>query len=107
MTKPDRPKPERDKSKPDVAAQFKAGNFGSVMSACGSASTFAQNTTVCVVAACKLKQSAKAKKWFKQVSDGKKAGVIKDCEGVISPERPVSSGNDACKSLGDPMACQH
>jgi len=92
---------ERDK-KLDVAAQFKAGNYGSVMTACNASSTLAQNALVCTMAACKLKQLAKARRWFKQVPDAKKAS-IRDCD--VSPPPPPPSGSDACKT--DPMACQH
>jgi len=112
MTKPDKPprkvedKPERrPEPKPDVAALFKAGNYGDVVSACNaSGKVLALNATVCTLAACKKKETAKAKRWFSQVGAAKKASVQKDCDGVIPAEKSQSK-DDPCKT--DPMACQH
>jgi hypothetical protein len=102
VAKPAKPatKPKLD---PDVGVLFKAGNYSEVVSTCnGSSKVVAQNATTCTVAACKTKQTSKAKRWFAQVPSAKKQAVQHDCESVLPPDKPSV---DPCKT--DPMACQH
>jgi len=95
------PPPPRD----DVATLFKANKFADVVQQCNaSAKIVALNSTACTLAACKQKDAAKAKKWLPSVGSAKRASVIKECDGVLPADKPVSA-TDACKR--DPLACQH
>jgi serine/threonine protein kinase len=95
--------------KPDLFSLLKARSYAEVVSQCSASSrTVAQNATACTIAACRTKQTSKAKRWFDKVSAAKKASVVKECDGVIVVEKPVEKAPppvDPCKA--DPMACQH
>jgi hypothetical protein len=66
--------------------------------ACAASSkTVAANATTCTLAACKAKDSAKAKKWFTSVPASKRAAVQKECGSVLP--------SDPCN--GDYLNCQH
>jgi hypothetical protein len=88
---------------PDVPALFKAAKYSDVIKECTSSKTLTANPTTCTVAACKVKDKDKAKKFLAAVSSGKRASVIKDCGGVLPADKV--SNDDACKR--DPLACQH
>ncbi|HEY5951962.1 MAG TPA: serine/threonine-protein kinase [Kofleriaceae bacterium] len=99
----DKPKPE-DKTNADVSALFKANQFAEVLAACSAQPRLvALNATACTVSACKTKQAAKAKRWFKDVGAARKAEVLETCDGVIPADKVAPP--DPCKV--DPMACQH
>jgi len=106
------PPPQKPaETKVDVAELFKAKSFADVVALCAaSKGELAQHTTVCTIAACKAKETSKARRWFASVSPGKRAGVVKECGGVVQveKEKPAAdegSAEDPCKR--DFMACQH
>jgi serine/threonine protein kinase len=110
VAKPKAKPPTADK--PDLSTQFKAANYADVVTMCsGSSKVAAASAVMCTIAACRAKQTAKAKKWFDKVGGAKKSSVIKDCDGVLAAEKPPEKdkdkppAEDPCKA--DPMACQH
>jgi eukaryotic-like serine/threonine-protein kinase len=96
--------------KDDVATLFKANQFDEVVSACSSSTkVVAQSSTTCTVAACKVKDTAKARRWFGNVTAAKRAAVVKACDGIAlepaTAHPKVEPKIDPCKR--DPLACQH
>jgi eukaryotic-like serine/threonine-protein kinase len=93
--------------KPDIVALYKTAKYSEVVTTCSSSGRLAAaNATQCTLAACRVKQASKAKRWFKLIGDAKKAAVIEQCDGIVADkpvEKPVVV--DPCKV--DPMACQH
>ncbi len=95
--------------RPDVAAMFEAGSYRDAVTACASSrSLLAQNAITCTLAACKMKQAARARRWFAQVASARKSATARQCDEVTlekpsKPDRPAP--DDVCKR--DPMACQH
>jgi hypothetical protein len=88
----------------DVAALFKANKFADVVAQCAASTKIvALNSTACTLAACKTKETAKAKKWFASVGSAKRASVVRDCNGVLPAEKP--SDDELCRR--NPLACQH
>jgi hypothetical protein len=104
VAKPDRPE-KKSEPRPDVAAMFRKADYADAVAACSASSRMvALNATVCTLSACKVKNAAKAKKWFAQVGAARRASVLDACDGVIAVEKPAPASN-VCKT--DPMACQH
>jgi len=97
--------------KPDVVALYKTAKYSEVVTTCSSSGKLvAANATQCTLAACRVKQASKAKRWFKLVGDAKKAAVLEQCAGIVTVDKPVEKDKpavvvDPCKA--DPMACQH
>ena len=101
---PSAPKPPP--ARPDVAALLEAGRFADAVAACNaSTKTVALDATSCTVAACKARETAKAKRWFSSVGSAKRSAVVKACGGVLPAESHQKSSGDPCKR--DPLACQH
>jgi eukaryotic-like serine/threonine-protein kinase len=96
-----KPKPEVHKPEPmDIAELYKEKEYDEVVDQCSSSSKLvALNATNCTLAACKMKEASKAKKWFAQVGAAKRPAVQKECGSMLPAEK-----DEKCK--GDPMACQ-
>ncbi|HTL33553.1 MAG TPA: serine/threonine-protein kinase [Kofleriaceae bacterium] len=103
VKKPEKPeKPEKPAEPPDVAELYKDKKYADVVATCsGTSAIVSLNSTACTLAACKMKDATKAKKWFTQVGAAKKSSVQKECAGVLPADKPEEQ---KCK---DPMACQH
>jgi serine/threonine protein kinase len=68
--------------------------------ACGNAGVLAANPVICTIAACKVKDLTKAKKWLTTVPSGKRSSVTSAC-----PALAPKDDDEACKK--NPLACQH
>ncbi|HUS27771.1 MAG TPA: serine/threonine-protein kinase [Kofleriaceae bacterium] len=96
-------KTEHKTDEPAVSDLYKDKKYADVFDACASSSkVVALNATNCTLAACKLKETSKAKKWFGQVGAAKKPAVQKECGAVLPADK--ASADEQCKR--DPMACQ-
>jgi hypothetical protein len=100
-TKPEVHKPAPQEP-PDVAELYKDKKYADVVATCAATSAIVSlNSTACTLAACKMKDATKAKKWFGSVGAAKKSSVQKECGSVLPSDK---TADEACKR--DPMACQ-
>jgi len=89
---PDEPHP-RPRPTPPPVAPVKID-----FAACAASSkTVAANAATCTLAACKAKDSAKAKKWLASVPSSKRASVQKEC-GDVLPRAPCGSDFLNCRN---------
>jgi hypothetical protein len=112
----------------EVARAFEDNRFADAVAGCGNASVLARSGAVCVLAACKLHETARAQRWLTKVASRQRADVVSSCEaagvsfrvgspvhvpvappdaGVVTPPPTPKDAAPVVDCKIDPLACQH
>jgi serine/threonine protein kinase len=85
----------------DISKLFEAEKYGDVIARCSAnAAVLAASSTQCVLAACRVHDAARARRWLKAAP--KKSALSKQCSAAGTT---VESAAPDCAS--DPLSCQH
>ncbi len=89
-------------SKPDLEAVMAEHRYWDVVARC---SKTLSNPAICVLAACHVEQTTKARAWFARVDKPKRRQLIAACKQQNVELVVTKPAIDPC--IADPMACQH
>ncbi|MBA3397459.1 MAG: serine/threonine protein kinase [Deltaproteobacteria bacterium] len=94
------PKPRP--TKPDLEAAMAEHRYWDVVTRC---SKTLSNPPICVLAACHVEQTTKARTWFARVAKARRRQLIAACKQQNVELVVTKPAIDPC--VADPMACQH
>jgi hypothetical protein len=100
------PVPRSDDPRPPPRARPRPKEPRDILAECTT--TGAPNALACTIAACHVRDVAKARKWLANVPTGRRARAIEACDAVhveLEPPPKPRSAEPDCQA--DPMACQH
>jgi serine/threonine protein kinase len=97
----------RRRRRSDLEAAMDDGRYAEVVARCMKNLPGDKTLVTCTLAACRVKNEAKARAWYQRLSAKHKRSAASSCKGVeLVPKRTSpDAGVDPC--VADPMACQH